>query len=238
MESSSGAQEQTVETGGFPLRPVMLSLALHALLLAAYAPPVRDVSASTAVAMLHGTLLPPRTVVPAREPVATPAAPVPVARRAPRAPVPVVAAPSAASAVPPAPTFGATDVVAEPAVAAASVASSAPSPARAEPTDARGPDAAGLRQYRLALASEARRFRRYPEAARRAELAGTVEVRVAVAAGGATRAAELHRSSGHAVLDAAALEMLRRAAQRADLPQSLRGQDFAVLLPVAFEVED
>jgi protein TonB len=101
-----------------------------------------------------------------------------------------------------------------------------------------GPDAAGLRQFRLALAGEARRHRSYPEAARRAGLSGTAEVRVAVAAGGATRSAELSRSSGHAELDAAALEMLSRAALRTPLPDSLRGQDFAVLLPVVFEVEE
>jgi protein TonB len=108
--------------------------------------------------------------------------------------------------------------------------------ALAAPTD-QGPDAAGLRQYRLALAGEARRFRSYPEAARREGVAGTAEVRVMVS-GSAQRQAELARSSGHAVLDTAALEMLRAAAARALLPDSLRGQEFAVLLPVVFEVEE
>lgn len=100
-----------------------------------------------------------------------------------------------------------------------------------------GPDAAGLRQYRLALAGEARRFRSYPEAARRDGLAGTAEVRISVSAGIA-RQTELARSSGHAVLDSSALEMLRAAAASALLPESLRGQEFAVLLPVVFEVDD
>lgn len=100
-----------------------------------------------------------------------------------------------------------------------------------------GPDAAGLRQYRLALAGEARRYRNYPEAARREGVAGTAEVRVSVTAG-TQRQAELARSSGHAVLDTAALEMLRAAAALALLPDSLRGQEFAVLLPVVFEVEE
>ncbi len=94
-----------------------------------------------------------------------------------------------------------------------------------------------MRQYRLALAGEARRFRRYPDAARREGITGTAEVRVTVAAAGAARHAELAHSSGHAVLDAAALDMLRQATARALLPESLRGQDFAVLLPVVFEVE-
>lgn len=101
-----------------------------------------------------------------------------------------------------------------------------------------GPDAVGLRQFRLALAGEARRFRRYPDAARREGLAGTAEIRIAVAAGGTDRQAELARSSGHTVLDVAALEMLRQAAAHTQLPESLRSQRFAVMLPVVFAVED
>jgi protein TonB len=101
-----------------------------------------------------------------------------------------------------------------------------------------GPDPAGLRQFRLALAGEARRFRRYPDAARRAGLAGTAEVRVAVEAGGLNRSANIARSSGHALLDTAALEMLQQAASQVALPESLRGQRFTVLLPVVFEVAE
>lgn len=100
------------------------------------------------------------------------------------------------------------------------------------------PDAAGLRQYRLALAGEARRYRRYPEAARRAGLAGTVEVRINIAASGVASQTELTRSSGHAQLDAAAVEMLRLAAERTPLPDVLRHRQFAVLLPVVFEVDE
>ncbi|MCX8085770.1 MAG: energy transducer TonB [Rhodocyclaceae bacterium] len=105
------------------------------------------------------------------------------------------------------------------------------------PAAGQGPDAAGLRQYRLALASEARRFRRYPEIARREGTGGTAEVMVVVAAAGVRRV-ELVRSSGHALLDAAAQEMMSRAAERAELPASLRGQDFAVRVPVVFSLED
>ncbi len=118
------------------------------------------------------------------------------------------------------------------AVAAPSVALSSP------PAEAAAPDAAGLRQYRLALASEARRYKRYPEAARRAGLAGTVEVRVSIAASGIAPQAELTRSSGYAQLDSAAVEMLRLAAERTTLPNVLHNRQFAVLLPVVFEVEE
>ncbi len=105
-------------------------------------------------------------------------------------------------------------------------------------SDERGLNAAGLRQFRLALAGEARRFRSYPSAARLEELTGTAEVRVSVESGGMTRRVELSRSSGHGALDKAALEMLRQAVVRVELPESLRGRGFAVLLPVVFEVEE
>jgi protein TonB len=98
------------------------------------------------------------------------------------------------------------------------------------------PDAAGLRQFRLALATEARRFRRYPDAARREGLAGTAEVRIAVLPG--AQYAELSRSSGHALLDAAALDMLQQATTRTQLPESLRGRRFVVFLPVVFAADD
>lgn len=108
--------------------------------------------------------------------------------------------------------------------------------AMAAALSASGPDAAGLRQYRLALAGEARHFKRYPEAVRSEGLSGTVEVRVTVMRD--QPLAELSRSSGHVLLDAAALDMLQRAAERARLPESLRGQAFSVLLPVVYEAEN
>lgn len=237
MESSARALEKTAETGGFPWRALALSVAAHALLLVAYEPSVSAVR-ETAFP-LHGSLRPQqREITP---PVAQTVPRAAEARRVPRPVLAAVGEPATVAlalpaAVSPAPTL------ANPASGVPHGPSRAAEPAlaeaEAEPPATPLPDAAGLRQYRLALASEARRFRHYPAAARRAELTGTVEVRVAVAAGGAARRAELHRSSGHALLDAAALDMLNRAAERAEPPASLRGQSFAVLLPVAFEVEE
>ena len=58
-----------------------------------------------------------------------------------------------------------------------------------------GADADGLRQYRLALAREARRYKRYPQRALLAGIGGTVEVRIEHVAG-AVPVARLARSSG------------------------------------------
>ena len=99
-----------------------------------------------------------------------------------------------------------------------------------------GIDANGLRQYRLGLAAAARRFKRYPPQAQENGWSGTAEVRVAIAANGAPQPPVLLRSSGHQLLDAAALEMIGNAALGAIVPASLRGQSFSVPLPVVFSL--
>lgn len=101
-----------------------------------------------------------------------------------------------------------------------------------------GLDPEGVRQYRMALATEMRRFKRYPARAMEANLVGTVEVRVSVAAAGALQEVALAHSSGHESLDDAALDMLRSAAPRTAVPERVRGRSFAVSLPVIFGLED
>lgn len=232
MESSSLGGEKNMKFHGFPLYALVLSLLLHGVALGLLSPWPQDTAAALLPVPLQGRLLP--------APAATPAAAKPAPGEAAPSPAPLAqAAPPAAVA--PAPSFAGTASPGAGEAAGGTRAQAAGMPANVAPADARreeGPDAAGLRQFRLALAGEARRLRNYPEAARRAGLAGTVEVRVAVDAGGALRRADLTRTSGHALLDTAALEMLREAAGRTALPESLRGLSFAVLLPVVFEVED
>ena len=103
-----------------------------------------------------------------------------------------------------------------------------------------GIDADGLRVYRLALAREAKRYKRYPAQAIEAGWTGTVEVRVSVpgVAGIGGPVPEMTKSSGHAVLDAAALDMLRLALPETAVPTPLRGQTFTVNLPLVFELPD
>lgn len=235
---------------GLPLRALCISLALHAVVLAALVQPFDGVERGLAPAVVLRAVLPPAPAAsppPLRgEPVKT-AKPPGVLSSPATAPVGERPPLPAEPAMPPAPSQ-ARSVSAEVPMPAGEAPGGLPLP-RATPAPAtlavatpepasRGPDAAGLRQYRLALAGEARRFRRYPEAAQRAGIEGRAEVRVTVTASGGERLAELARSSGHAQLDEAALDMLRQAAQRTHLPDSLRGQGFAVLLPVVFAAED
>ena len=100
-----------------------------------------------------------------------------------------------------------------------------------------GPDADGVRQYRVNLATAARRFKRYPALALERGWSGSAQIEVAIAASGVPRQ-RLMVSSGHELLDEAALEMIGRSAQATILPASLRGQAFVVRLPVFFDLEE
>lgn len=97
-----------------------------------------------------------------------------------------------------------------------------------------GLDAEELRGYRMALATQASRYWQYPETARRAGQRGTVEVRLLSLPGGISTVS-LERSSGHEVLDEAALRMVRQAALAAPLPESLLGREFALVIPLRFD---
>lgn len=100
-----------------------------------------------------------------------------------------------------------------------------------------GASADDLRQYRLSLAISARRFKRYPALARERGWEGTVEVALNVNALLPVPEVVLVRSSGQDVLDQQALEMMTQAARVTSLPQSLKGRDFRILLPVKFSLE-
>ncbi len=221
--------------GGFPWHALAWSLGAHALVLLALVPVLPQgeagvPSAQRLLARLRSAPVPAPAVLPAPTFPAQANATVPSAR-------PQIVTQSSHSAPVDNPASVPLTAMAggEPAVA---TEAAAPSVALPSPAELGAPDAAGLRQYRLALASEARRYRRYPAAARRAGLAGTAEVRISIAASGVAAQTELTRSSGHVQLDTAAVEMLRLAAERTALPDALRHRQFAVLLPVVFEVEE
>lgn len=224
---------------------VLASLLLHVLLL--WPEPLRP-PASEANAVLQATvrvLRPPpvpvsagpvsaRAVSPAPTPALLPVSP---AQQSPEPPRPLpettppVTAPAAtvpATAGPPGLTAARSTGAATPAGAGSSLTANAPS---ADTLD-------GLRGYRLAIASQARRFKRYPAEAKASGWAGVTEVRLEVGAEGLPRPASVTRSSGHEALDRAALAMIDAGAARARLPDSLRGREFAVSLPVEFRLDE
>lgn len=228
---------------------ILASLLLHVLLLwpAPLRPPAQEtrglLQATVRLpqplpAAEHPRPAPPRAVPPAptvaTKPLASLAqpleAPRPLSVPAPSVPAPPVvasASPTTASSGSPvsSPPGGATTA------AAATGSSLAANPATGEALD-------GLRGYRLAIASQARRFKRYPAEARASGWAGSTEVRLEVGVEGQVRPATVSRSSGHEALDRAALAMIDAGAARARLPDALRGRNFAVTLPVVFDLDE
>lgn len=93
-----------------------------------------------------------------------------------------------------------------------------------------------LRQYRVALAIAARRFKRYPSLARERGWEGTVEVALDVTAWQPAPAISLVRSSGRATLDEQAMAMIEQATAATALPERLKGRGFRVLLPIEFSL--
>ncbi|MDH4190475.1 MAG: TonB family protein [Betaproteobacteria bacterium] len=166
---------------------------------------------------------------------APPAEPATAADRPPEtrsiAPAPLAAAavPSARDAAP-SPRQAALRSPTGTAATAAETAAVAAAPA--------GPDPALVRQYRVAVMGAAQRYKRYPRIAMENTWQGRVEVTMKVRANGSLATLDVKKSTGHAVLDHQALDMIREANSRTPLPETLRGREFAIDIPVVFSLRD
>jgi len=244
---------------------VAASVALHAVLLFAVAgahPSLRwqEVAPSPLVARLvavepaaeppkpEAKIEPPRRPAPPAKVSAPEPERAPVVAEQPRVvpePAPVVMArsePAASEEEPSASTAP---------VAAAATIEPRPAPLRAEP---RGlalarppeppaprierPDPGTIAQYRGALISAARRYKVYPRVAIDNNWEGRVQVRMVIGAAGSIASMQVTASAGYQVLDAQALDMIRKAWPEAQLPANLRGREFAVDVPVIFSLRD
>ena len=225
---------------------VLASIALHALLLFAW-PGWRDtqrwsVSREPLIARLQQPRVQPvaaqaPAIPETRKPDPAPAAKPPRRANAVRAPAPtppVAQVASATSDLPrtePGLAAPATAVGATPSVASVTAGTTQSAPAAEEALDA-----GTLAQYRLAIITAARRYKRYPRAALDNNWQGKVEIRMAIGANGAIAALSVRSGTGHPVLDQQALEMIERAKDMAQIPASLRGQEFVVDIPVIFSL--
>ncbi len=223
---------------------ILASLLLHVLLLwpAPLRPPAQEARALLQATVRSPQPLPvpelpkpttPRAVAPAPTPASAQVTPVAQPLEAPRqlsVPLPSVTA-SASAAVVAAASPAPLSLAGATATVAAAGSSLTASAASGEALD-------GLRGYRLAVASQARRFKRYPPEAKASGWTGSTEVRLDVGAEGQPRPATVSRSSGHDALDRAALAMIDAGAARARLPDSLRGRNFTVTLPVMFNLDE
>lgn len=237
-------------SSAFPLSPPSPGLAagaLHALIVAPAPQSARPAGAPQSSAPRPAAAAPPpaaasRPAASAAEPpadakpvmaVARPAATT--AASAASVPTPVKAAPGDSAALLPGPAAAAANLAATgsgAAPAGGTAPGTAPAAGRA------GVSADDLRQYRLSLASAARRFKRYPALARQYGWEGTVEVALDFSALAPLPQVLLLHSSGRQALDAQALDMLSQAAGVTVLPVGLRERDFRVVLPVQFSLEN
>lgn len=191
---------------------------------------LRPVAASAATAPESAPAVVPR-IIPPRHAVAP--APTFVA---PNAAAPAVAAP---------PSTDVADIrslspsnEAQKATPATQAAATAVAPASLPvPADA-GLSVDGMRRYRLSLAAQARRFKRYPAQALASGWAGTAEIRLEIGSDGQPKSVEVLHSSGYAVLDRSALTMIEAGARHTPVPAELRGKAFSVVLPVVFDLTE
>jgi len=81
-----------------------------------------------------------------------------------------------------------------------------------------------------------RRYKRYPALAMEKGWQGRVEVRMVIGANGMLASTSIKASSGHAILDNQAVDMLKKGKTTVQIPASLRGREFSVDVPVIFDL--
>jgi protein TonB len=169
------------------------------------------------------------------EPVAV--APTPLQREAVPEPVPPI--PEVRSEIPPPP--------APPARLAPAPQPPPPEPqaaAKAEPT-APPPlrqvqlplDPAALKAFGEVLAQAIGKRKDYPRLARVRNWQGTTELKLQIGPDGKLQDVHVGHSSGFPLLDAAAVQMVQNAAPLPDVPETLRGRELTMTVPVVFKLE-
>ena len=118
---------------------------------------------------------------------------------------------------------------------AAAVAPASPSVAASLAASAQ-PHAAGAAAVEWRVQDWLARHRHYPRAARRSGAEGPVGVRFVLDRGGTLQGSEILESSGHAVLDRAALDLLQRAAPFPALPSDLAMDEIELVLPIEYDL--
>jgi protein TonB len=89
--------------------------------------------------------------------------------------------------------------------------------------------------YKGKVVAKLRRAKRYPKQALRQRLRGDVHIAFTISANGSVSGIRVLRSSGHPVLDQAAIDMVKRAAPMPAFPSDLRLPRMTVEIPVGFD---
>jgi protein TonB len=107
---------------------------------------------------------------------------------------------------------------------------------RQAPSVALGADRDDVQRYLAALMRQLHRYKSYPSALKRDKVEGHVVVQFTLNAGGQIVASRVERSSGHAGLDQAALQMLARANPLPAIPDSMNRTELTLSVPVEYSL--
>jgi protein TonB len=94
-----------------------------------------------------------------------------------------------------------------------------------------------VRTYSQAVVTKFIEDQRYPSDALARGLEGRVLVRAHIGLDGQVRGATLLESSGHGMLDQAALDKVLAARDLPSPPEMLRGREFTMGVPIIFRIE-
>ena len=94
-----------------------------------------------------------------------------------------------------------------------------------------------IESYSSLLANAIAKYKQYPKIAQMRGWQGTVIVDLEIDIKGAVISVKIKKSSTYEVLDNEALEMIKKASPFPAPPESLRGKNFNVLVPISFKLE-
>ncbi len=94
-----------------------------------------------------------------------------------------------------------------------------------------------IESYSSLLANAIAKYKQYPKIAQMRGWHGTVIADLEIDTIGAVISIKIKKSSTYEVLDNEALEMIKKASPFPAPPESLRGKNFNVLVPISFKLE-
>jgi len=94
-----------------------------------------------------------------------------------------------------------------------------------------------LESYSSILANAIAKYKQYPKIAQMRGWQGTVIADLEIDSKGSVVSVKIKKSSTYEVLDNEALEMIKKASPFPTPPESLRGKNFNVLVPISFKLE-
>ena len=90
----------------------------------------------------------------------------------------------------------------------------------------------------MAIYLAAKKYKRYPRVAMDNNWEGKVVIRMVIGANTMISSMSIKTSSGHDVLDQAAMETLRKAKPLVQIPAGLRGKEFPIDINFIFNLKD